>query len=120
MIIQGKEGSLVLFYKDLLIAGFPLGHNQYEDYQEQANDFIIRSLKEKKPIHIQIPAYLRICELIHDKKLKGKKISGYDLQLFSASLLSLVKLKQLDEDDVIFIAGRKKGNFKTFTQFIPD
>ncbi len=119
MIIQGKDGSLVLFYKDLLIAGFPLGHYQYEDYQKQANDFIVRSLKENKPIHFQIQSFLKICDLIHAKKLKGKKISGYDLQLFSASLLALVKFKILDEDDVIFIAGRKKGNHKTFKQFIP-
>tara|TARA_R110000737_G_C14356509_1_gene446108 strand:- start:271 stop:633 length:363 start_codon:yes stop_codon:yes gene_type:complete len=120
MIIQGSEGSMVLFYKDMLIGGFPLGKfNKYKDYQEQANVLIVESLRLNKPIKFQIKGYVRICNLMYDKKVQGKKISGYDFQLFSASLLSLVKLKILDEDDVVFIAGRKKGNYKTFNQFIP-
>lgn len=120
MIIQGSQGSMVLFYKDLLIGGFPLGKfNKYKDYQEQSNILIVESLRLNNPIKFQIQNYFRMCNLIYDKKVQGKKISGYDFQLFSVSLLSLVKLKILDEDDVVLIAGRKKGNYKTFTQFKP-
>ena len=120
MIIQGKEGSLVLFYKDLLICGFPLGIYTYEDYQEQANDLMVQSLRFNNPLKVQVEGYRKMCEITYVKKIKGKKISGYDLQCFSASLLNLVKLKLIDEDDVVFIAGRKKGKYKTFHQFLPE
>ena len=116
MIIQGKKGCLCLFYNDLLIAGFPLGNNSYEDYKTQSQNLILDSLRKNKSIKEQIQLYKIFCETIYEKKLKKQKISGYDLQVFSSCLLSLIKFNQLEEEDFIFIAPRKKKRGKKFNQ----
>lgn len=116
MIIQGKKGCLCLFYHDLLIAGFPLGNNSYEDYKTQSLNLILDSLRKNKTIKQQIRLYTIFCETIYKKKLNKKKISGYDLQVFSSCLLALIKFNQLDEEDFILIAPRKKKPGKKFNQ----
>jgi hypothetical protein len=116
MIIQGRKGCLCLFYRDLLIAGFPLGNNSYEDYKTQSHNLILDSLRKNKSIKEQIQLYKIFCETIYEKKIKKEKISGYDLQVFSSCLLSLIKFNQLEEEDFIFIAPRKKKRGKKFNQ----
>jgi len=121
MIIQGRNGCLVLFWKDKLIAGFPLGQNNFEVYKQQSQDLIIDSLRSNHSIPFQINCYRKLCEKTYRDKINGKKISGYNLQLFCACLLSLVRFNNIDEDDVVFIAPRKKGKGKAkkFKQTIP-
>ena len=116
MIIQGNIGCLCLFYHDLLIAGFPLGNNSYEDYKTQSDNLILDSLRKNKSIKEQIQLYKIFCETIYQKKRKKQKISGYDLQVFSSCLLSLIKFNHIEEDDVIYIAPRKKKRGKRFNQ----
>tara|TARA_R110000803_G_scaffold623_1_gene2144 strand:+ start:1052 stop:1432 length:381 start_codon:yes stop_codon:yes gene_type:complete len=116
MIIQGKKGSLVIFFKDKLIAGYPLGRYNYEDYKNQSNTLIRQSLQDNISIKEQIEKYKYFVELIYNKKINRKKISGYDLQVFCAVIISLIKFKQLEEDDVLFFAPRKKKRGKTFVQ----
>lgn len=119
MIIQGKEGSMVLFWKDKYICSFPLGNNKVEDYKLQSTNLIIDSFKQSHNIKLQIKTYNYFCECIYQKKINKKKISGHDLQTFSACCLALVKLKVFDEDDVIFIAPRRKKRGKMFKQHLP-
>ena len=109
MFIQGKSGQLTLFYKDILIAGYPLGQLTYQHYQEFANDLIIKSMRwEKRNIREQIFAYKLFCNTILVRKLKKKYISFEDYRMFLATSLALVKLRILDEDDVVFITDRKR------------
>ena len=119
MIIEGRNGSLVLFYKDLLICGFPLGSNNYDDYKNQSESLILDSLRKNHSIKKQIDLYKSFIETIYIKKLNQAKISGYDLQVFCASILSLVRFNVFDEDDVIFIADKKRRRekIKKFNQY---
>jgi hypothetical protein len=119
MIIQGKDGCLVLFWKDKLIAGFPLGSNTFEDYKKQSNEIIIDSLRSNHSIPFQIKCYRKLCDKTYHEKINGKKISGYNLQMFSACVLALIRFNVIDEDDVIFMAPRKRGKHKKFKQTIP-
>jgi hypothetical protein len=116
MIVQGREGCLVLFWNDKLMFGLPLGYNKYDDYVKQANDLIIDSLEKGCNIPTQIHVYKTLCESVYKRKMKGNKISTFDIQMFSSSVLSLIKFKVIDEDDCLFIAPRKKGKFKIFNQ----
>tara|TARA_R110000796_G_scaffold17535_1_gene53828 strand:- start:4295 stop:4642 length:348 start_codon:yes stop_codon:yes gene_type:complete len=109
MFIQGKTGQLTLFYKDILIAGYPLGRSSYQHYQDFANDLIIKSMRwEKRNIREQIFAYKLFCNTILNRKLKKKYISDDEYRMFLATSLALVKLRILDEDDVVFITDRKR------------
>lgn len=117
MIIQGKDGSLLLFWNDLLISSFPLGLNKLKDYKVQSENLIIDSFKSNRNIKKQIQVYKCFCQLIYNKKKNKEKISGFDHQRFCACVFSLIRFKFVDEDDVIFIAPRKK-NYKRGKRFI--
>ena len=109
MFIQGKKGQLTLFYKDILIAGYPLGQMSYHDYQKVADDLIINSMRTaKRNIKQQIFAYRLFCNGIMYQKIKKKYISLDDYRMFLACSLALVKLRILDEDDIVFISDRKR------------
>ena len=118
MIIEGSKGSMVLFYKDVLICGFPLGKNTYEDYKKQSDDLILDSLRKNKSIQEQIILYKTFIQTIYKRKINNKKISGYDLQVFSSCILALIKFNIFDIDDIVFIAGKKRNrkNIKVFNQ----
>ena len=112
MFIEGKKGQLTIFYKEILIAGYPIGQMSYHDYQLVANDLIIDSMRShKRNMREQILAYRTFCNAILFRKLKKNKstcISEDDYRMFLACSLALVKLKILDEDDIVFISDRKR------------
>jgi hypothetical protein len=113
MFIQGKQGSLNLYYKDLYIASYPLGKMNLKDYQEVANDLIVTSMrKQKRNIREQIFAYKLFCQSMLTKRIKKKKMSLDDHRMFLGCLLALVKLKIYEPDDVMLICKRKKKNKK--------
>ena len=88
----------------------------YEDYKKQSENLILDSLRKNHSIKNQIDLYKGFVEAIYKKKLNKNKISGYDLQVFCGSILSLVRFNILDEDDIVFIT-QKKRNRKTLKRF---
>jgi hypothetical protein len=113
MFIQGKQGSLNLYYKDLYIASYPLGKMKLKDYEEVANDLIVTSMrKQNRNIREQIFAYKFFCQSMLTKRIKKKKMSLDDHRMFLGCLLALVKLKIYEPDDVMLICKRKKKNKK--------
>ncbi len=108
MITQGKDGSFNLYFNELLIEGYPLGKMNVLDYFKIADDLMINSMRNNnKNLREQSLAYKYFCNLIYMKKLKKKYICEDDKRMFLACLLSLVKLKQYDPEDVIFIMSKK-------------
>ena len=113
MFIQGKQGSLNLYYKDLYIASYPLGKIKLKDYEEIANDLIITSMrKQKRNIREQIFAYKLFCQSMLTKRIKKKKMTIDDHRMFLGCILALVKFKIEDPDDVMLICPRKKKSKK--------
>jgi hypothetical protein len=116
MIVEGKNGSMCLYWKDLLICSFPLGRYDYEHYKKEGDELIIQSMRMKGyNIKRQIFQYMLTCNSIHSKKLKKQKIPSMDMYLFRITLMALIKLKIIDEEDVVFLAPRKKGVKKKST-----
>jgi len=107
--IQGKNGTLCLYYNQLFICGFPLGKMDLKDYNKVAEDLIINSMRHShRNIRQQIFAYKYFCQIIFTKTIKKNNISDDDYRMFLACLLALVKLRIYDMDDVTLICHRKK------------
>jgi hypothetical protein len=109
MIYYGKHGSLILFYKNLLIGSYPLTNlKTYERYKYQGEYLILKSLNTI-PLKLQIKTYTTFIEMIYLRKLNNKGIYRSDYEMFLNCIFALIKLKQLDEDDSTFIVEKKKS-----------
>ena len=108
MIIYGKKGSLLLFYKNLLIGSYPLSNlKTYERYKYQGEYLILDSLKTI-PLKLQIKTYTGFCQSIYERKKNKLGIYRSDFEMFLNCIFALIKLKKLDEDDSVYIATKKK------------
>ncbi len=98
MIREGSNGSLNLYYKDLLISSFPLTNKKtFERYFYQG-EYLIRKSKHI-PIKIQIKTYIQFCNMIHRRKFNGEPIYKSDHELFLNSLFALMRLNIIDDDE---------------------
>ena len=109
MIIYGKKGSLLLFYKDLLVGSYPLSNlKTYERYKIQGDLFILDSLKHAS-LQFQIKTYTSFCDIINQRKKDGLGIHRSDYEFFLNAIFALIKLNVIDEEDSVYIVGRKKS-----------
>jgi len=108
MIINGKNGSLNLFFKDLLIGSYPLSNKKtYDRYKYQGEYLILESIKTI-PLKLQIKTYEAFCEMIYQRKKNKLGIYRSDFEMFLNCIFALIKLKRIHEEDSIFIAPKKK------------
>ncbi len=97
MIREGSNGSLNLYYKDLLISSFPLTNKKtFERYFYQG-EYLIRKSKHV-PIKTQIKYYLTFCNFMFERKKNNQPIRKSDHQMFLNSLFALMRLKIIDDD----------------------
>ena len=108
MILQGRNGSMVLFWKDLLMCGFPISLYTYEDYKKMSDELIVDGLRNNVKIETQIKSYSGYCDILHLKKLKNKRINSEEYDCFRLSAMALIKLQLIDEDEVVFITEPKR------------
>ena len=110
MIKQGKNGSLTLFFKDVLIGSYPLSKKKtYERYKYQGDDLILQTMREnKRTITEQISCYLLLCNGFLRKKKQGLNIWRSDYEIFLACIFALIKLRIIDEEDCVFIMPKKR------------
>ena len=110
MIIQGKNGTICTYWNELLISSMPLGNRNVNDYADATNRFILQSCRSGHNLK-QLIIYARTyCNTVYKKKVLKQRINTDEHHTFNMSLLALIRLKQVDEDDVTFIAPRKKSN----------
>ena len=108
MIIYGKKGSLILFYKGLLIGSYPLSNfKTYERYKYHGECLILKSLK-KIPLKLQIKTYIAFCDMIYERKKNKLGIHRADYECFLNSIFALIKFKKLNEDDIVYIVDKRK------------
>ena len=109
MIYYGNKGSLILFYKDLLIGSYPLSDRKtYERYKIQGSYLILKSSKKNIPIKTQISTYLFFCNQLFTRKNNKLRINKSDLEMLLHCIFALIKLNILDEDDSVFMVEKKK------------
>ena len=108
------KNNLVLFFKDLLIANYPITDlKTYERYKEQGNLLILESLKANIPIKSQIYTYILFCNQILRRKKEGLRIWRSDYEMFLNCIFALIKLKILDEyNSVLIVKKKSKYNIK--------
>ena len=117
MIIYGKKGSLILFYKDLLIGSYPLSNlKTYERYKYQGEHLILQSIKTI-PLKLQIKTYESFVDMIYLRKKNNLGIYRSDYEMFLNCIFALIKFKKIDEDDSIFIVNKKKKSKKIYNVY---
>ena len=113
-MIQGSQGSLTLYYKDLLIGYYPLTKKKtYEIYKYQGDILILKSMRETKfKIKQQIETYIHFCNVIYNRKKNKLGIRRGDYEMFLSCIFALIKLQIIDEEQSIFIMPKYKRNIK--------
>ncbi len=109
MIIQGKDGSVNLYWNDIFLSSFPLGKYDLDFYKGQAEDLILDAMKQGKKMSSMIPICQGFCEGFYQRRnILKKKTGGEDHQFFCICLFVLIRLQIVDADDHLLIMGRKK------------
>ena len=107
-IYEGSNGSLNLFYNDKLINSFPLTNKKtFERYKYQGEYIILKCMNQKLKLKQIIITLKSFCDLIYQRKINNQAIRKTDHQMFLSCFFGLLKLKQIDEDN-IFIMNKKK------------
>ena len=115
MIVQGRDGCVCLYWgpERLLISSIPIGVDQYDYYKGVANELIVDGLRDGKTMKQIINGCHRYCDIIYSRKLRKDKISSENHQYFWASMLALIKMKMIDEEEYTLVCGRKKPRKKS-------
>tara|TARA_R110000787_G_scaffold199605_6_gene310706 strand:- start:2925 stop:3260 length:336 start_codon:yes stop_codon:yes gene_type:complete len=109
MIIQGKDGTICTYWNDLLISSLPLGKRKVKDYEDATNRFILQSCRSGYKIKDLIMYSRAYCNTVFKKKITKKRIDRDEHHTFNISLLALIRLNQIEGDDVTLICPRKKS-----------
>ncbi len=98
MIKVGSNGSICFYYKGLLICGWGLSEKKtVEQYLYQGEYIIMKS--KGVPIMTQIKTYRMFCNTIYKRKLNKQPIRKSDLELFVSSLMALLRLRIIENDE---------------------
>ena len=98
MIKQGSNGSICFYHKGLLICGWALSKKKTVARYLYQGEYIIKKSKSI-PIMTQVKTYILFCNMIHRRKLNKQPIRKSDLELFVSSLMALLRLRIIDNDE---------------------
>lgn len=112
MIITGKKGSLVLYWKNRLVSSQPLGKRDYEHYKNSSNKFIINSMHKGASFDKIKEKCLIFIHIFGHRRLNKEKVSEEDHYYFMMCLLFMIKIGFYDEDDYVLLAPKKKKSKK--------
>jgi len=100
---DGEDGMICIYLNDNLICGYALGELSVQDYIEMAYDMIVSGMRDNKKIAFQIFTYSQYCKEIYKKFKRKIPIEDEDYRLFLICILSLIKLKILEWDDIVMV-----------------
>ena len=113
MIIVGKYGSINVFWNNKLMSSIPKHkQNRFDELMIEANDLLLEKFREGMTLKFLIDSCHFVINNFYKKKLKNKKTSANQHELFNSSILVLLRLKKLDYDDVILEMPKKKVSVK--------
>lgn len=103
-----KTYTMYLNYKDTYICKFPTTTTDpYVVYEVMGKDSIRDAFSRGINYKRQIEVFKQFCDLILKKKQNCYKIRASDYLLFCSSYLALLKYKQIDYNDIIFLKNKK-------------
>jgi len=103
MIIQGKNGSVVFWFRNKIVGSLPLGNHTMEDYYGHRDKLLREALEDVKLKYVKVLMWKGLHALMDGVK--------EDNNFICMTILCLIKLKQIDPDGVeegILICPRKK------------
>ena len=107
MLYQGNLGSVCFYWEDKLLTSAPLStYKSYEDYESLSNSLIRDGLEKGFDLKIQKLNYKFLLDKL--SKLKRYKITKEDESQIGLCILALIKLKEVDKDDVVMIFPKKR------------
>ena len=99
MIIYGKNGTLCLYYKGLLISSYPLTNKKtFDRYLYQGDHLIMQS--KGIPIRLQIKTYLHFCNQMYKRKKDNLSIRRSDHIYFLSCITALLRLRIINDDEL--------------------
>ena len=114
MIKQGSKGTLCIYWNDKLISSQPLTKKKtYSFYKSLGNDFVLYCMRDKKKLEDIKYECNMYCLQFAIRRNQKKKVSAQDHYNFMLCCFSLIKLKVKNEEDLFFIAPKRKCVRKT-------
>ena len=96
----GCDGTLSLHYKGIICSTFPLTKIKTLDYYiKQGEDSILHHFKNGLNIKKQIKLSTVYCEVFTIRRHHKQKVATEDHTVFLQALMTLLKTKQLNNDD---------------------
>ena len=107
MIYEGNRGSVCFYWNDKLITSAPLSSKRNLDfYETSAINLILDGLKKGFDLQIQKLKYLTIIQKLSSMK---RYLLSREMECeLSLCILSLIRLKVVEKDDVLMIFPKKK------------
>ena len=91
------------------MSSFPLTKKKtFERYKYQGEHIILKSMNEKLKLKQIIITLKSFCDLIYQRKINKQAIRKSDHQMFLSCFFGLLKLKQIDEDNILIMNKKKK------------
>jgi hypothetical protein len=113
MIRVGKFGSINVFWKNKLLSSIPKHkENRFDELMIEANDLLLDKFREGMSLKFITDSCYYVINNFYNRKLKNKKLSANQHELFNSSVIILLRLKKLDYDDVILEMPKKKVSVK--------
>ena len=112
MLFEGSKGSICFYWHDILITSAPLSNKlTLEVYEELSNKLILDGLKNGFDLNLQKHKYKILLDRL--SKLKKYKRLETDEAHLGLCILALIKLKEVDRDEVMMIFPKKRKFKKT-------
>lgn len=111
MVREGKAGSITIFYKDVLLASYPLTKlKTLEAYKDIGTRIILDTMRVKPELTVkkQIYTYLYFVNLMYKRKLNNESIWRSNYELLMSCIMALIKLQILNMDDTILVMPPKR------------
>ena len=106
MIFEGSNGCICFYWDDKLMTSAPLSKKlTLEVYEELSNKLILDGLKNGFDLNFQKLKYKLLLNKL--SKLKKYKRLENDEANLGLCILALIKLKEVDRDDVMMIFPNK-------------
>lgn len=104
-----KTYTMYIYYKDTYMCKFPTTTTDpYVVYEVMGKESVNEAFQKGINYKTQIKVFKKFCNLILKKKLNCYKIRASDYLLFLSSFLALLKYKQVNYNDILFLKNKNK------------
>jgi len=102
--------KLYLYYKDIRISKWnTIGDDWEEVYNEYSKDLIVKGFRGGVNMKSQIKTSKLFLDLLHERKVNCEKIKASDLIIAMSCYFLLVKFKEIDTDNFLFLKKKKNS-----------